>query len=267
VPWSSRIDTAEQVARLIEARVPWGQAHVVRLSLGGAIAHTLLARRPELLDRVVIDRCGALPAWWIGAMKLGVAVLSPFIHRAAVMGLLARSVGVPPGKEQFAADTRAAAPRAFRRAFADANNTRISAGEVAASRPTLLVAGEREPTAVRASNAALAALMPSAEAKFAPGLGHGWLAVAPEKQTKTDRPPRRGLPERSCSMWPRARLRRGGTQRAYRRSFHEPFHAGSLLVDVRVFSLVKHGAPGGVLVQDIGDRCLKTTATRLLSDR
>ena len=213
---------------------------------------------------MVIDGCGALPAGGSGAMKLGVAVLSPFIHRAAVMGLLARSVGVPPaGKEQFAADMRAAAPRAFRRAFADANNTRISAGEVAASRPTLLVAGEREPTAVRASNAALAALMLSAEAEFAPGLGHGWLAVAPEKQTKTDRPPRRGLPERSCSMWPRARLRRGGTQRAYRRSFHEPFHAGSLLVDVRGFSLVKHGAPGGVLVHDIGDRCLKTSATRV----
>jgi pimeloyl-ACP methyl ester carboxylesterase len=181
VPWSSRIDTAEQVARLIEARVPWGQAHVVGLSLGGALAHTLLARRQELLDRLVIDGCGALPAWWIGAMKLGVAVLSPFMHRAAVIGLLARSVGVPPaGREQFAADMRAARPRAFRRAFADANNTRISAGEVAASCPTLLVAGEREPKAVRASNAALAALMPSAEARFAPGLGHGWLALAPE---------------------------------------------------------------------------------------
>jgi hypothetical protein len=42
------------------------------------------------------------------------------------------------------------------------------------------VTGEREATAVRASNAALAALMPNAVARFAPGRGHGWLAVEPE---------------------------------------------------------------------------------------
>jgi hypothetical protein len=46
--------------------------------------------------------------------------------------------------------------------------------------PTLLVAGEREATAVRASNAALAALMPNAVVRFAPGHGHGWLAVESE---------------------------------------------------------------------------------------
>ena len=57
--WRSRIDTAEQVARLIQDRIPSRRARVVGLSLGGAVAHTLLARRRELLDRVVIDGCGA----------------------------------------------------------------------------------------------------------------------------------------------------------------------------------------------------------------
>jgi hypothetical protein len=33
---------------------------------------------------------------------------------------------------------------------------------------------------LRASNAALAALMPDAEARFAPECGHAWLAVDPE---------------------------------------------------------------------------------------
>ena len=46
-------------------------------------------------------------------------------------------------------------------------------------------------------------------------------------------------------VWPRARLRRGGTQREYRRSFHEPFHAEEPLVDSRVFSLVKRAPPAG----------------------
>lgn len=39
--------------------------------------------------------------------------------------------------------------------------------------PTLLVGGENEPE-VRASNAAHAALMPHAIARFVPGLGHAW---------------------------------------------------------------------------------------------
>jgi pimeloyl-ACP methyl ester carboxylesterase len=78
-------------------------------------------------------------------------------------------------------DLRAVAPAAFRRAFADANDTsRFSREELGASCPTLLVAGEREPGSIRASNAALAALMPNAVARFVPGGGHGWLAGAAE---------------------------------------------------------------------------------------
>jgi pimeloyl-ACP methyl ester carboxylesterase len=145
------------------------------------VAHTLLTTRRELLDRVVIDGCGALPAWWIAPMKLGVAAISPVIHRGPVIGLFARMLGVAAsGRDRFTADLQAVSPRAFRRAFADGNGARISAEEVSAPCPTLLVAGERETKAVRSSNAALAALMPNAVARFAPGRGHGWLAVEPE---------------------------------------------------------------------------------------
>jgi len=184
VPWTSLIDTTQQVAGLIEGRIPARRAHVVGLSLGGAVAHTLLAQRPELLDRVMIDGCGVrdvLPARGVGLWKLGFAMVSPFIHRGPVIGLFARMVGVAPsGRDQFAADLRAVSPAAFRRAFAEGNDIRISREELSASCPTLLVAGEREQRAIRASNAALAALMPNAEARFAPGRGHAWLAVEPE---------------------------------------------------------------------------------------
>ena len=181
VPWISLNDTAEQVARLIENRVPSGRVHVVGLSLGGAVVHTLLARRPELIDRAIIDGAGVLPAWWTGPMTLGVAGVSPFIHRKLLIGMVHRALGGKPSDlESFAADMQAASPRAFRRAFADANGGTISMEEVRAPCPILLVAGEREPQAVRVSNAALADLMPNAVARFAPGLGHGWLAKAPE---------------------------------------------------------------------------------------
>jgi hypothetical protein len=59
----------------------------------------------------------------------------------------------------------------------------VSRVEIAATCPTLLVAGEGE-TVVRQSNAAQAALMPHAVARFAPGLGHGWLARRSELHTR-----------------------------------------------------------------------------------
>jgi pimeloyl-ACP methyl ester carboxylesterase len=214
VPWTSLVDTAEQVAGLIESRIPSRRAHVVGLSLGGAVAHTLLARHPELLDRVVIDGCGALPAWWVGLTKLGVGVVSPFVHRQPVIHVIARVVGIAPsGIDRFSTDLRAASPKAFRRAFAEANSIRISPEEVSASNPTLFVAGEREPTIVRASNAALAALMPNALARFAPGRGHGWLAVDPELHYRMVEAWIEGqelpaeLPAETTS-WPRAKVAR-----------------------------------------------------------
>ena len=185
LPWTSLDDATQQVVGLIEDRIPARRAHVVGLSLGGVVAHMLLAQRPELLDRVVIDGAGVLPSRGVGLWKLGMALVAPFIHRRLVIGLLYRALGGDPGdpagRAGFAADLRAVSPAAFRRAFADANdNHRFSRAALNASCPTLLVAGEREPGAVRASNAALAALMPKAVARFAPGGGHGWLAGAAE---------------------------------------------------------------------------------------
>jgi pimeloyl-ACP methyl ester carboxylesterase len=103
-----------------------------------------------------------------------------------VIGLLYRYLGGDPsdpaGRARFAADLRAVSPAAFRRSFADANDNknRFSREELSALCPILLVAGEREPGTIRASNAALAALMPNATARFVPGAGHAWLTRAPE---------------------------------------------------------------------------------------
>ena len=100
------------------------------------------------------------------------------LHTRPAIGAIGRAFTLDETSRE---DLRAASPRAFRRGFADANGTLISREEVSAPCPTLLVARERETKPpVRASNAALAALMPNAQARFAPGLGHGWLGREPE---------------------------------------------------------------------------------------
>ena len=111
-------------------------------------------------------------------MKAGVAALSPFLHTGVVIGAIGRPWGMD---EEAKADLRAASPVAFRRGFAHANDVRISPEEVASPCPTLLVAGEGETRPpVRASNAALAALMPNARATFVAGRRHGWIGELPD---------------------------------------------------------------------------------------
>ena len=171
-PSASRIETADLVAELIETRVPAGRAHVVGLSWGGGVAHTLLDRHPELVDRVVIDGAGVLSWWANGLFLLGIAAISPFLHTRPVTAFFGGIIGMD---EVGRADLRASSRQAFRRAFVEGFRSGVSRVEIAATCPTLLVAGEKE-IVVRASNAAQAALMPHAVARFAPGLGHGWVA-------------------------------------------------------------------------------------------
>lgn len=173
-PFLSRTVTADLVADLITARVPARRAHVVGLSWGGGIAHTLLDRHPELVDRAVIDDAGVLDWWGGGSILLGVTLVSPFLHTRPVIALFSRMIGMD---EAGRADLRAASPRAFRGAFVEGFRSGVSRVEVRAASPTLLVAGEKE-GAIRPANAALASLMPHAVAVYAPGLGHGWMARA-----------------------------------------------------------------------------------------
>jgi len=175
--WTSSVDAADYVANLIAVRIPAGHAHLVGVSLGGAVAHTLLTRHDDVLDRVIIDGAGILPWWGNGPYLLFIAAIAPFLHTQAVIGALSRSVGRIPEPDQ--AELKVASRLAFLRSLADARGTRASRTEVRAACPTLLVAGERE-TAVRRSNAALAAVMPHAVARYVPGLGHGWLGTRME---------------------------------------------------------------------------------------
>lgn len=165
-------ETADLIAELIETRVPARRAHVVGLSWGGGVAHRLLARHPELVDRAVIDCAGVLTARGGSLLMLGLAAVAPFVHTPPVVALFSRIIGMD---ETGRDDLRRASPRAFRRAFVEGSKGGVSAVELAAASPTLLTAGEKE-TAIRPSHAAQAALMPHAEARFAPALGHGWLA-------------------------------------------------------------------------------------------
>jgi hypothetical protein len=167
---ASPSEIADLVAELIETRVPAQRASVVGISWGSVLIHALLDRHPGLVERAVIDGSppflaprGAGPL-----MALFMTVMSPFLHIRPVMALFRKTHD--PG------DLRATSRRAFRRAVVDSFYATAASG---APCPVLLVAGENEGT-IRPADAALATLMPHAEARFAPGLGHCWQRKDPD---------------------------------------------------------------------------------------
>lgn len=84
------------------------------------MAHTLLARRADLLDRVAIDGCGTLPWWGTALLKVAVAAVSPVVHTRPVIAAIGGALTLDDATR---ADLRAASPRAFRRGFARRQTT------------------------------------------------------------------------------------------------------------------------------------------------
>jgi pimeloyl-ACP methyl ester carboxylesterase len=170
LPSASPSAIADLVAELMETRVPARRASVVGVSWAGAIIHALLDRYPDLVDRAIVDGSppflaprGAAPL-----MALFLTGLSPFLHTRPVMALF-RETHDP-------ADLRATSRSAFRRSITDSFHATAATGEPC---PVLLVAGEKE-SMIRPANAALATIMPQAEARFAPGLDHCWQRKDPD---------------------------------------------------------------------------------------
>ena len=146
------------LAELIETRVPAQQVRVVGLSWGATLALALVSRHPELVDRAIAD---GTPIRWPRASKFPLLYLLtatlPFKRTRWVRALF--------GNVTDEADLRDASRLAFWRAFAGSMEHLPPLADT--SNPTLLVAGEREGW-YRPSNAALATLMPHAEAWYEP---------------------------------------------------------------------------------------------------
>lgn len=141
LPWTSSIDVAADVATLIRERVPAGRAHVVGISLGGAVAHTLLALHADLVDRLIIDGAGILPWWGDGPFLLFIAAIAPFLHTRPVIAPLSSSVGRIPEADQ--AELRVASRLASLKSLTDAPRNEGDSGRGTGQMPDPVRCGRK----------------------------------------------------------------------------------------------------------------------------
>lgn len=179
--WVSLSDTAQQIATLIRERATQGRAHIVGLSLGGYLALALLEQHAAVLDRVVISGVTAapMPNRWLLPVQLW--VMSALLKRRWFVNAQARSLSLLPDmRAAFTDNLLAMSLSAYRRIWQEAVDFRLPETLHQVNTPMLIVAGSRESAIITQAVVTLSNLMPNAQGRLAPGLGHGWNVEAPD---------------------------------------------------------------------------------------
>jgi pimeloyl-ACP methyl ester carboxylesterase len=179
--WASLGATTDGVISSVRERTSQARVHILGLSLGGSVALTWLAVAPDMVDYAIIDGAGVRPVAGLPLMRIGFRLMQPFLHTHFVIRTIANMTNISEGDYPgFRRGMLATSPSSFRRSFLEAAAMQRPSGLDRVEGRTLFVAGEREPEAVRQSQAELARLMRNAACYVAPGMGHGWLAEAPD---------------------------------------------------------------------------------------
>ncbi len=181
VPWVSLRDTARQIAAIIEAHATRGRAHVVGLSLGGYLGLALLERHAEVLDRVVMSGVTAAPMPNRALLRPQLALLSVLLKRRWLARQQAQALHLSPEMQAaFTANLQALSMPAYRRIYTEAAYYRVPPSLRSVDTYTLVVAGSREAKIITDAVCVIAGMLPHAEGRFAPGLGHGWNIEDPD---------------------------------------------------------------------------------------
>jgi pimeloyl-ACP methyl ester carboxylesterase len=181
VTWVSLTNTADQIAALIQARATNGRAHVVGLSLGAYIALVLLEHHADVLDRVVMSGVTAAPMPNRALLPAQLWLLSVLMKRRWFVNRQARLLRLPPDMQSaFTGALLAMSMQAYRRIAEEAVHFRVPPSLRHVNTPTLITAGSRESKIITQAVGAISRLMPNAQGRLAPGLGHGWNVEAPD---------------------------------------------------------------------------------------
>lgn len=168
---------ADRVAELIRARANGGRAHVVGHSLGGKIIVQLLAEHPETVDRAVVASALFRPMPLLNAtMNMPMYKLSVWmLQNRKILELQAKQFNFPDDsyRENFKKEAAATTADMLGRIYTQLNgHLSLPEGLSRAGAPTLVIAGEKEPKAMRMSVADVAHALPNSKAYLVRGGRH-----------------------------------------------------------------------------------------------
>jgi pimeloyl-ACP methyl ester carboxylesterase len=171
--WVSLEATADAVAAFIAEHTDGGPVHVVGLSLGAVVALHLAARHPELASSVLVS--GTVVARVGGLARSLAALQFVFWDKEWFWRAQAKAFGLPADSvELYVRHGLTVRSENAQRMLQQVYAGRMPHGLERFGNRVLAVAGEKEPALVAGSFALLAARLPLAEFRLAPGMHHVW---------------------------------------------------------------------------------------------
>lgn len=170
---------ARQVAELIRYEAPGGRAHLVGLSLGGAVALNVARLAPEVTDHLLVTGTSATLSKFLAQLSLASLWMLRFYKPDDMVKMSAKQWGIPAEyMPLFTEDLRHSTSEAFNRTLIEA-----LAGQQlpqTLNGPLLALVGEKETIPAKQAARKLAGLYPQASGRMVPGLGHVWAMQNPQ---------------------------------------------------------------------------------------
>jgi len=178
-----QLDTAaDAVATLIRERVPSGRAHIVGLSLGGAVALTLLRQAPECVDYMLVSGASARVGPLLGAVSYASQFWYPYLPAETVVASVLQKCEIAPDYHALLHDDLLLSlNRTFIRHYTSALMSLQLPTEATA--PLLVVTGVRESLLAQSMARQLVHQIKGACSLSVPGMSHVWNLQAPDMFT------------------------------------------------------------------------------------
>ena len=177
--------TLKLLMDLISERVPGGRVHLVGLSLGGALALTLLARSPEVVASAMVSGCAVQVGPLLARATLASSGLYALFPTTWLAEQSLKQFGVPATYHKLIFDdlVRTATP-AFTRRTVD---ILVEARAPARAERLLVAVGERETAAAKSAARGFVRQISGARGVLVPDGRHVWNLQFPALFTATVR--------------------------------------------------------------------------------
>ena len=172
------VDATRQIAELIETKAHGGKAHVVGLSLGGAVVLTLLRSYPRRVRTAIVTGTSGKLSRTLGQIMIWSAVISRLFSAKWLTNAGIKQFGIEPYRDLVYDDLLRATAPGFNRRLAQS----LMALELPLNNtiPLLVLVGEKETGVAKQAARQIFRDISNAKAALVPGVGHVWNLQKPD---------------------------------------------------------------------------------------
>lgn len=168
----------EQLAGLIEENTEQGQAHIVGLSLGGAIALTLLQRKPHLVKSMIVSGTATRINKFMALANNLNAPLYKYLSAEKLAKFMIKGFQIPEKfTDLLTQDARVLTPATIKETTQILTEIDLPVDNKC---PLLVLVGEKENRVARSAGKRISSLVPQAQSFIVPEVGHAWSYQKPE---------------------------------------------------------------------------------------